>query len=316
VRIPGATYRLQFNGDFTFSDAAALVPYLAELGVGDLYASPYLKARPGSKHGYDVVDPTSLNPELGSEKDYWQLVEALREHGMGQLLDIVPNHMGVGSDNAWWYDVLEHGPASAYASFFDIDLFPANREKLQGKVLLPVLGDHYRAALEGGEFRLVFDAGDGAFSVEYYEHRCPIDPRTYPMILEGVSLPEGDEPRKEFDRLVTAFGRLPGRDEVAEESVAERARNATRLKADLAWLCADNPEVASAVEERVGWLSGEGFEALHRLLEAQAYRLAYWRVASDEINYRRFFAVNDLAGIRVEDERVFAATHGLVLQSS
>ncbi len=313
VRIPRATYRLQFNEDFTFSDAARLVPYLAELGVSDLYASPYLKARPGSTHGYDVVDPTSLNPELGGEKEYATLVEALEEHGMGQLLDIVPNHMGVGGDNTWWSDVLENGPASAYAPFFDIDWCPADKEELRGKVLLPILGDHYRAVLERGELGLAFE--EGSFSLDCYEHGCPIDPKTYPMILGGISLPEKDEHGQEIEHLATAFGGLPHRDATDEESVARRARSATKLKADLAALCAKSSGVAGAVEECILWLNGgEGFEALHRLLEAQAYRLAYWRVGSDETNYRRFFAVNELAGVRVEDERVFEATHGLILQ--
>jgi (1->4)-alpha-D-glucan 1-alpha-D-glucosylmutase len=314
VRVPRATYRLQFNGDFTFSDASALVPYLAELGVGDLYASPYLKARPGSTHGYDVVDPTSLNPELGSERDYRWMVQVLRDHGMGQLLDIVPNHMGVGTDNALWYDVLENGPASPYASFFDIDWFPADKQLLHGKVLLPILGDHYRAALERGEVKLAVDADAGAFFVTYYEHRFPIDPRTYAMVLESLTLPDANEHRREIGRLVIAFGNLPGRDATDEKSVAARARDAASLKSRLADLCARSSEVARAVEERVRWLNGEGFEALHPLFEAQAYRLAHWRVAGDQINYRRFFAVNDLAGVRVEDEGVFAATHGLVLR--
>jgi (1->4)-alpha-D-glucan 1-alpha-D-glucosylmutase len=314
LRIPSATYRVQFNRDFTFSDAADLVPYLAELGVGDLYASPYLKARPGSTHGYDVVDPTSLNPELGSEQDHRRLVETLQEHSMGQLLDIVPNHMGVGSENALWYDVLENGPASAYAHFFDIEWSPANKKELHGKVLLPILGDHYGAALENGEIRLSFEAGKGTFSVTYYDHRCPIDPKTYPMILEGMSLPEGDGQRREIERLVTAFGDLPGRNAMNKEGVAPRARDAANLRSDLAEACARHSQIARAVEERARWLDGEGSEALHSLLEVQAYRLAYWRVASDEINYRRFFAVNDLAGIRVEDESVFAATHGLILR--
>ena len=314
MRVPGSTYRLQFNADFTFSDAVDLIPYLAELGVGDLYASPYLKARPGSAHGYDVVDPGSLNPELGGNRDYWPLVKALAEHGMGQLLDIVPNHMGVGSDNAWWYDVLENGPASAYASFFDVDWSPAGRRRLHGKVLLPILGDHYRDVLERGELGLDFDAREGAFSVGYYEHRCPIDPKTLPMILDSPSPPEADEPRREVERLLSAFGDLPGRNSTDAENVAERTRIATNLKADLAGLCARYPEVARYCEERVHWLNGKGVEELHRLLEAQAYRLAYWRVASDEINYRRFFAVNDLAGVRVEDPRVFGATHEIVLK--
>ena len=308
MRVPTATYRLQFGRDLTFSEAVNLVPYLAELGVDHLYASPYLKARPGSTHGYDVVDPTSLNPELGGEQDHRRLVETLRGYGMGQLLDIVPNHMGVGSDNAWWQNVLENGPASAYASFFDIDWSPANNEKLCGKVLLPVLGDHYHTALERGEIRLSFDAEKGALSVTHYEHRCPIDPRTYPMILDDVALP--DEHHREIGRLVTAFGDLPDRD-AKEVDAARRTREAANIKVDLAEACARRPEIARAIEERVGQIDGEG---LHSLLEAQAYRLAYWRVASDEINYRRFFAVNELAGVRVEDADVFAATHGLVLR--
>jgi len=314
MRVPRATYRLQLNRDFTFSDAAALVPYLAELGVGDVYASPYLKARPGSTHGYDVVDPTSLNPELGSEDDFRRLVRVLRDHGMGQLLDIVPNHMGVGPDNAFWYDVLENGPASTYASFFDIDWSPAGKRGLRGKVLLPILGDHYRATLERGEIGLVFDAEKGAFIVTYYEHRLPIDPRTYPMILEGLPPSEAGEHRGEIGRLATAFGDLPGRGAKDEQSVAIRARDAASLKSGLVDLCARSPEVARALEERVRWLNEEGFEALHPMLAAQAYRLAHWRVAGDDINYRRFFAVNDLAGVRVEDENVFAATHRLVLR--
>ncbi|HSK86181.1 MAG TPA: malto-oligosyltrehalose synthase [Rubrobacter sp.] len=318
MRIPRVTYRLQLNEDFTLSDAAELMPYLSQLGVSDLYASPYLKARPGSTHGYDVVDPGSLNPELGGEKEYGRLVEALGEYEMGQLLDIVPNHMGVRSDNVWWSDVLENGPASAYAAFFDIDWCPADKKELCGKVLLPILGDHYRAALERGEIRLAFDAGEGSFSVNYYEHRYPIDPQTYPMILYRTSLSEDDKHREEIDRLIVAFGDLPGRDATVEGGVSERAQNAANLKADLAALCAKSPGVMCALEKHIRELneaSGDPrFERLHRLLEAQAYRLAYWRVGSDEINYRRFFAVNDLAGIRVEDERVFEATHRLVLR--
>ena len=316
MRIPRATYRLQFTEDFTFSDATDLVPYLAELGVSDLYASPYLKARPGSMHGYDVVDPTSLNPELGGEKEHGRLVETLEEHGMGQLLDIVPNHMGVASDNTWWSDVLEHGPASEYAPFFDIDWCPSDKKELYGKVLLPVLGDHYRAALERGEIRLSFD--EGTFWVNYYEHRYPIDPQTYPLILDGISLPGEDENGSEIERLVTAFGDLPGRDATDEGNVAKRARNAANLKADLAAACSTSSGVMDAVDEIIHRLNeGLGdprFERLHRLLEAQAYRLTYWRVGSDEINYRRFFAVNDLAGVRVEDQLVFEATHRLILQ--
>jgi (1->4)-alpha-D-glucan 1-alpha-D-glucosylmutase len=315
LRVPRSTYRLQFNRDFTFADAARVVPYLAELGVGDLYASPYMNARAGSTHGYDIIDHNALNPEIGSGKDYERMVEALRERGMGQLLDLVPNHMGIGSDNSWWLDVLENGPASPYARYFDIDWYPANRRQLWGKVLLPILGDHYRAVLEGGELELGFDAEEGSFSVSYYEHRCPLDPKTYPMVL--ADLPR-DERMLELQSLADAFGNLPGRDETDEEAVEARNRDAAIYRGWFSRLCAESPEVRRVVEERVERVNGdpddpESFEALHRILEEQAYRLAYWRVASDEINYRRFFSINDLAGIRTEDEEVFEATHRLVL---
>ena len=181
--IPCATYRLQFNREFTFKDATALVDYLHELGVSHCYASPYLKARPGSRHGYDIVDHTRLNPEIGSDDDYRYFAERLTRHGMGQILDIVPNHMGVmGSDNAWWQDVLEHGPSSVYSGYFDIDWQPVKQE-LRGKVLLPVLGDHYGNVLENAELVLEFDDEACAFCIRYYEHLFPIDPREYPQIL-------------------------------------------------------------------------------------------------------------------------------------
>jgi (1->4)-alpha-D-glucan 1-alpha-D-glucosylmutase len=318
LRVPRATYRLQLNEDFTFADATELVPYLAELGISDLYASPYMQARPGSTHGYDITDHNALNPEIGTAEEHARLVEVLHENGMGHLLDWVPNHMGVGSDNRWWLDVLENGPASPYARFFDVDWYPTNRGHLRGKVLLPVLGDHYRVILEDGDLELKFEPEEGSFSVNYYEHRCPLDPKTYPMVLEGLTgLPE-DEHSLELQSLLTAFGNLPGQSEDDEERVAERSRDAVIHKNRLARLYAESSEVARAIEDCVRRMNGEAedpesFEALHRVLEEQAYRLVYWRVASDEINYRRFFSINDLAGIRVEDEQVFDETHRLVL---
>ncbi|MCI0410785.1 MAG: 4-alpha-glucanotransferase, partial [Acidobacteria bacterium] len=181
--IPRATYRLQFNREFTFSQAAALVPYLHALGISHCYASPYLKARPGSTHGYDIIDHNALNPEIGNLEEFEGFIDTLRRHGMGQILDMVPNHMGVmGADNAWWLDLLENGQASAYADFFDIDWHPADAS-LAGKVLVPVLGSQYGVALEGGELRLSFDAQGGCFSLWYHAHRFPIDPREYPRIL-------------------------------------------------------------------------------------------------------------------------------------
>ena len=175
-RFPIATYRLQFNREFTFRDATKLVPYLAQLGISHCYASPYLRARPGSMHGYDIIDHNALNPEIGTPEDYEKLVSELHRHGMGQILDIVPNHMGVmGSDNAWWLDVLENGQASAFADFFDIDWDPI-KDELQGKVLIPILGDQYGNVLENGELKLVFDLERGEFSIYYHQHRFPINP--------------------------------------------------------------------------------------------------------------------------------------------
>src|SRR5579862_2965437 len=178
---PRATYRLQFNRDFTFRDALALVPYLAELGISHLYASPLTEARPGSTHGYDIVDHNRLNREIGTDAEFRELVAALRERGMGLILDIVPNHMGIGADNAWWLDVLEWGEASPYAHYFDIN-WDAARPDLKGRVLLPVLGGQYGAILEAGEIGLRFDAGEGSFSFWYYEHRFPVSPFSYDRI--------------------------------------------------------------------------------------------------------------------------------------
>ena len=319
LRVPRATYRLQFNKDSTLKDATELVPYLSELGVSDLYASPYMKSRSGSMHGYDIIDHNELNPEIGSPEDYEKLVEALHQHGMGQLLDWVPNHMGVGPDNEWWLDVLENGPSSSYARFFDVDWYPTNQGVLRGKVLLPVLGDHYRVVLESGDLKLELDADAGKLSVNYYEHHCPLDPKTYPMVLERLSdLPE-DEIALELESLITAFGNLPDQEASDEERLAERTRDATIHKSRLARLYGESPEIARSVDKCIQHVGGEvgnpgSFEVLHQVLEEQAYRLVYWRVASDEINYRRFFSVNDLAGVRVEDEQVFDETHRLVLE--
>jgi (1->4)-alpha-D-glucan 1-alpha-D-glucosylmutase len=324
ARIPRATYRLQLHRDFTFSQAAQLVPYLHALGVSHCYASPVFSARPGSRHGYDVTDHNAFNPELGGTEGFETLVTALRAHGMGLMLDIVPNHIGVlGAGNAWWLDVLEHGPASRYAGFFDIDWQPQN-DQLRGKVLLPVLGAQYGDVLESGDLKLVFDQAGGAFGVHYYEHECPVDPREYPRILgyrieRLVSrLGAGDAALIELQALVDAFGRLPRRDITLRQRKADRARDAAELKRRLAALCAASPTIAEFVAETVDALNGtpgdaQSFDAFDRLLTAQAWRLAYWRTASDDINYRRFFDVNDLAALSMERREVFGATHRLVL---
>lgn len=319
---PIATYRFQFNREFTFRDAERLIPYLHALGVSHLYASPYLKARSGSTHGYDIIDHNALNPELGDDDDFEALVSALRRHGMGQIVDFVPNHMGVGmADNEWWLDVLEWGSSSPFAKYFDIDWDPAKPE-LRGKVLLPVLGDHYGEALERGELQLRFEAEQGSFSVWYHGHRFPIAPRRYARILDAAldeiqrDLPGGGV--DELRRLVAAFRGLRTGEIPLRHRPAERQR-AIELKGALADLCRHDPAVSAAIARAVALFNGtpgepRSFEPLHRLLEAQSYRLAFWRVAADEINYRRFFDINDLAGLRIELPELLERTHQLVFR--
>ncbi|GAC1431726.1 MAG: malto-oligosyltrehalose synthase [Terriglobales bacterium] len=322
-RIPLATYRFQFNREFTFSDAAKLVPYLASLGISHCYASPYLRARPGSTHGYDIIDHNKLNPEIGNEEDFQAFVAALRAHGMGQILDIVPNHMGVmGSDNAWWLDVLENGRSSDYAEYFDIDWDPL-KDELQGKVLIPVLGDQYGTVLDSGELKLVFDKEKGEFSILYHEHRFPVTPREYRRILSRgqdrleQQLNAKREEFLELQSLISAFTHLPSRTETAPEQKAERMRDKEIHKRRLAGLCVQSPEISEFIETTVQEFNGKpgdptSFNELHELIKTQAYRLAYWRVAADDINYRRFFDINDLAGLRMENEEVFEITHRFV----
>ena len=317
ARVPRATYRIQLNPSFAFDDAAAIVPYLAKLGVSHLYCSPILRARAGSTHGYDIVDHRSINPELGGREGFDRLVEVLRANGMGILLDIVPNHMGVlDDDNSLWMDVLENGPASTNAHYFDIDWHPVN-DDLRGKVLVPVLGDHYGNALARGELSLGFEPEAGAFAVRYYEHRFPIDPREYPAILRraeaALTADVESAARLEFSSLAAAFGHLPPRDAQEPAARGERARDKALHKQRLASLVRAHAGVSAAIEFALAEINGSDRQALHALLEAQAYRFAFWRVASDEINYRRFFDINDLAALRMEDEDVFDATHAFVL---
>jgi (1->4)-alpha-D-glucan 1-alpha-D-glucosylmutase len=323
ARIPRASYRLQLHRDFNFADATELLPYLAALGVSHVYCSPYLRARAGSRHGYDIVDHSQLNPEIGERADFVRFVESLAEQSMGQIADVVPNHMGVmGSDNAWWLDVLENGPSSPYAAYFDIDWQPIDAD-LAGKVLVPVLGDHYGRVLERGELRLAFEPAVGTFAVHYHEHYLPIDPREYPRLLERAKSACGDalSPASgaEFDSLIAAFHHLPAREAVSAEQVAERHRDKELLKARLRALVNGTPLLGEAIEDAVRQLNGTtgepgSFVALHELLEAQAYRIAYWRVASHDINYRRFLDINDLAALRIENEAVFDATHRRILE--
>ncbi|KTC42453.1 maltooligosyl trehalose synthase, partial [Pseudomonas sp. ABAC21] len=292
-----ATQRLQFHKGFTLDDAVPLVPYFARLGISHLYASPLLSARAGSMHGYDVVDPTSVNPELGGEAALRRLVAALREHDMGLILDIVSNHMAVGgADNPWWLDLLEWGRLSPYSEFFDIQWHSPD-PLLKGQLLMPFLGSDYGEALQTGTLKLLFDARHGAFYVEHYEHRFPICPRDYAMIL-GT-----DEPLKP---LAERFSALAHQDDAYAEAAWLKQALAERAT-----------EVLPAIEQRLAAFDSRepaGFKRLHQLLEQQAYRLASWRTAADDINWRRFFDVNELGGLRVERAAVFEATHGKIFE--
>ena len=293
-----ATARLQFHKDFTMDAAAALVPYFASLGISHFYASPLLTSRPGSTHGYDIVDHNKIDPELGGEEALRRLVAELRRHGMGLVLDIVPNHMGVGgADNAWWLDVLEWGRAAAHAEYFDIDWDPPDAS-LRGRMLAPFLGSPYGDCLKNKELTLQFDPEDGRLFVGYYSHRFPINPRDYPSVLltEGGPL---EEPARAFGELSTT-----NRDAMRREAAA--AREALR-----------SPDYAQAIAECLRAYdpaTESGRDRLHRLLERQNYRLAWWRAATDEINWRRFFDVNGLAGVRQEVPAVFDDTHRTILR--
>jgi (1->4)-alpha-D-glucan 1-alpha-D-glucosylmutase len=322
-RVPAATYRLQFNRGFTFRDARDLVPYLHALGVSDCYASPVLQARAGSSHGYDVCDHSRLNPELGGAPDFDAFAAALRAHGMGLILDAVPNHMGIADPgNAWWMDVLENGPGSPYAPFFDIDWHPVNPD-LENKVLLPVLEDQYGHVLEAGKIRLAYERG--AFFVWYHDTRLPVAPCTYPAVLEPVlatlasTFGETHEQLRELRSVLTALRYLPPRTELSADRVVERHREKEIIKGRLAALCAAGPEVRAALDTAVRTFNGtagdpRSFDRLDALLEQQAYRLAFWRVAAEEINYRRFFDVNELAAVRIELPGVFRATHAVLFR--
>ncbi|HYW04840.1 MAG TPA: malto-oligosyltrehalose synthase [Gammaproteobacteria bacterium] len=325
VVVPRASYRLQLNAGLTFADARGLVDYLDGLGISHCYASPCLKARPGSSHGYDIVDHSALNPELGSGDEFRAWTDALRAAGMELILDIVPNHMGVmGADNRWWLDVLEQGPASRYADFFDIDWHPVKPE-LHGKVLVPVLGDHYGVVLESGALQLALDPADASWSVFYHEHRFPLDPATWPRLLRnqigllGDRLGADHPAPAALEQLADALEQLPERSDPSRERRAARREACRTHKQVLAELCRREPEARGHLERTVaGFFNGRpgdaaSFQPLHELLEAQAFRLAHWQVAGDEINYRRFFDVNDLAGLRTENLRVFEATHRLIL---
>ncbi|MBK5373603.1 malto-oligosyltrehalose synthase [Pseudomonas sp. TH43] len=294
-----ATLRLQFHKDFTLEDAVPLVPYFASLGISHIYASPLLAARAGSMHGYDVVDPTQVNPELGGEAALRHLVSTLREHNMGLILDIVSNHMAVGgSDNPWWLDLLEWGRLSPYGEFFDIQWHSPD-PLMEGQLLLPFLGSDYGVALQEGTLKLHFDAQKGSFHVEHYDHHFPICPSDYAELLTS------DQALKP---LADRFGALSYQTDAHSLAIP--------LKEELRQLASD-PHILEAIQTNLTHYDStteEGFDKLHQLLERQSYRLASWRTAADDINWRRFFDINELGGLRVERPAVFEATHGKIFQ--
>jgi (1->4)-alpha-D-glucan 1-alpha-D-glucosylmutase len=302
--IPRATYRIQFSKEFGFADAANLAPYLSALGISHVYASPYLKARPNSTHGYDITDHNALNPDLGDQAAFFRMVEAFQAHGLKHILDFVPNHMGVGgSDNPLWLDVLEWGQGSAYADWFDVD-WNSHAEYLTGKLLVPFLANHYGTELADGKLQLKFDESTGEFAVWAYDaHKLPVSPRSYARILENAS--------PELEKLAGRFSELP-------DHGPQAARHASDLKAELATLVRERTDARAAVSVSVKHFQGIPSEPatwgrLDELIRQQHWRPAHFRVAADDINYRRFFDISDLAGIRMELPEVFEYTHRLVL---
>jgi (1->4)-alpha-D-glucan 1-alpha-D-glucosylmutase len=319
--VPASTYRLQLHAGFPFSAAEEVAGYLAQLGVAACYTSPYFAAMPGSTHGYDVSDHNQINPELGGPAAHARFAARLSDLGLGHIVDFVPNHMGIGTGaNVWWRDVLENGPGSSTAHFFDIDWTPV-KAALQSKLLLPILGDQYGRVLERGELVLVFR--DGLLAVKYFEHDLPVNPRHAPTVLRLAVGPltgalGADSPQlHEFLSILTSLQNLPDQTEHNPALAAERQREKEVARTRLSRLVADCPEIGTHIENAVREVNGEAgrpesLNRLHELLEAQSYRLSYWRTASHEINYRRFFDINTLAGLRVEDPDVFAATHELL----
>jgi (1->4)-alpha-D-glucan 1-alpha-D-glucosylmutase len=322
TRVPLATYRLQFNKTFTFNDATKILDYLRDLGISEIYASPILTSRRGSGHGYDVTNPNRLDPDLGTEKDFDVFLGELENRGMGLLLDIVPNHMAASSENPWWMDVLENGPDSAFSSYFDIDWHPPSRN-LDNKILLPVLGRPFGEALDSGEFKLGFH--DGKFSIEYFESSFPLAPRTYRSVLGyrinrlRNMLDENAAPYQEYQGIVAALSAISDRDATPIESPSDKRVRFESIRERLRQLAASSSEVVNFIQENVTEFNGKtndesSFSNLQGLLGEQYYVLTYWQNVNETINYRRFFTITDLVGMRVEDPVVFDATHSLILR--
>ena len=322
-RIPVSTYRLQINFNFGFRQAREIVPYLDDLGITDLYLSPCFLTKRHSLHGYDILRPDELNPEAGTEQDYAEFSAELERRGMGQILDIVPNHLSIaGNENTWWADVLENGPSSSYADFFDIDWSPVD-ERHKNRIVLPILGDQYGRVLENQE--LTLDFAEGSFIVRCRDLSLPLDPRSYAQVLkhaiEGLEEAMGqDHPGlRELLSVITAIDNIPPFSETAPDKIAERGREKEIIKKRLFDLARESAEVSAFISRNLAVFNGvkgdaRSFDLLDRLLDSQVYALCYWRVAGQEINYRRFFDINDLAAVKEENLGVFRAMHSLVFR--
>ncbi|HEV3208551.1 MAG TPA: malto-oligosyltrehalose synthase [Terriglobales bacterium] len=316
--VPCSTYRLQLNLSCTFVQASSIVPYLHDLGITDCYTSPFLMARPGSQHGYDVTDHTRFNPEIGSEQEFAGFADQLKKRGMGLVIDVVPNHMCITHpSNLWWWDVLENGPSSDYSRYFDIDWNPPKQE-LANKVLLPFLPDQFGLVLESQLVRVVYDAG--IFCLDSQGTHFPLAAHSWIPLLRSVlarvkeQLSSDDGYVLELESILTALSYLPSREETDAAKIRERQREKEIIRRRLVSLLEASEVTKAAVQEVLTRINGSkgdphSFDQLERLLDDQAYRLSFWRVASDEINYRRFFDINDLAAIRVENPEVFATVH-------
>ena len=322
IHIPSSTYRLQLNHLFTFNQASDLVDYLSALGVGDCYLSPFLMSAPGSLHGYDVTNPARINPEIGTREDLQRFSERLKRHGMGIVADVVPNHMCIDASNEWWRDVLENGPSSPFARYFDIDWNPPKRD-LFNKVLLPILGDQYGRILEDRQIAVSY--AHGGFFASVNEKPLPLAPRSWALVLEPAAealkkrLGENHEHVLELESILTALSHLAPADETDPAKIRERQREKEIVRKRLAALAESSEAVRDEIEASRRSINGvkgvpRSFDRLEELLSQQSYRLSFWKVAADEINYRRFFDINQLAAIRVEEPEVFQAVHALIFE--
>jgi len=305
-RFPTSTYRVQLHANFTFDDAANVAAYLHELGISHVYCSPYLQAAPGSMHGYDVVDHQRVSEELGGEDGHQRFCARLASLGLGQVLDIVPNHMATGPRNQNWWDVLENGPSSRFATWFDID-WQSSEVRLQNKVLIPVLGDQYGRVLAAGQFQI--DRHGASLRIRYIDNLYPLAPRSLPVILERAAR-YAYSPTLSF--LADSLARLPVPDANDTEAINSRHRDKVVIYGLLQRFCEEHPESSEAIDKAIHELNSD-HDALDELLNLQHYRLAYWRTADQELGYRRFFDVNTLVGLRVERPHVFEQTHRRIL---